>query len=106
MLTFDTLFKGIAHISWLTNTCWNMVDDRTGGMGATGSRTGVNTFVIRAGKISGTVSVDDTFWSTALVGVSQEPRGTGAPAHTSTRCGKSTWPTWVWLTYITRLFLI
>ena len=55
-----------------------MVDNRTGSMLTTGARAWVNTLVIRTGKISVTVSIEDALWPTSLVGVSQEARRTGA----------------------------
>ena len=85
MLTFNTLLKSISNKSLFTDTCWNVVDDRTGGMLTTGSRTGVNTFVIGAGKISGAVSVDDTLrFAAMMIGVTLQSRGTGAFTNTLT----------------------
>ena len=105
MLTFNAIFKSIAHISWETDTCRNMVDDSAGGMLTTCARTRVNTLVIRAGKISVTVSVEDTLRPTSLVWITQEASRTGAGAASLTRSGYSTWPTEVKLTSVVFFFI-
>ena len=100
MLTFKTLLESISLEPRETDTGGDVVDDGAGGPAATCARAGVNTLCCSAGLGLAAVRVEDTLRSAAVPGVSQEARGTGAPAGTVRGCGSGSWPTGVGLTDI------
>ena len=60
MLTFDTFFECISHVSVVTDTRGHVVDHRAGGRCATRAWAGISALVTAAGLVTGTVRVDQT----------------------------------------------
>ena len=101
MLTFDTFFECISHVSLVTDTRGHVVDHRARGCCATRAWAGVSTRVTGTGSVSGAVSIDQTLWPAATdIGVTPEAGGAAAGAEAGVRGGQGPGAAGVRLTWV------
>lgn len=96
--------KRIAHISWYTCACWNMVYNSALSKLSTHSRTWIFTFITHTGSISGTIRTENTLWATAFVRITLIIWDTAACTCTITLCTHSICSTWRRLAWVRYLF--
>ena len=101
MLTFDTFFECISHVSVVTDTRGHVVDHRAGGRCATRAWAGVFTRVTGAGSVAGAFSIDQTLRPAARdIGVTEEAGGAAAGAEAGVRGGQGPGAAGVRLTWV------
>ena len=96
--------KRVAHISWYTRACWNMVYNSAVSKLATHSWTWIFTFITHTGSVSGTIRTENTLWTTAFIRITLIVWDTAACTCTITLCTHSICATWRRLAWIRYFF--